>query len=551
MAKQLAHMIFAAGAFLLSGCHTFTVPMKHVVMFESDGTAVDPTGNAGNRKHSGLLSYRTYEDHEFDAHLDRMFAEIKQTPPVDNTRKILFFIHGGLNTQVGSLERLITPFEGSRTRVDLIKEADYYPIFINWKSSLWSSYFEHLWQIRQGERWPWYTGIPSALVIFPIDVTRSLVRAPLVWAQLIHSDLQTVNNAGYFFTTGLSDSVSTELLCRYNLSGKLDECTKNVRFQKPPYCVPFSIEARPKAFRPEERTPAENTFPIAVGEDLRRCTELDTRFVSYALTLPAKLAIAPILDTFGTSAWLNMQRRIHLLFHSEEEMRQSPITEEAKWRQELADIPASGGLSKFMKRFLREMAQDIADNAKQGLKWEVVLVGHSMGTIVMNELIQLYGEKLPITDILYLVAAATIEDYEDTLFPYLQTHPHTQFYNFMLHPIEERGEIQYDMGDLPPRGSLLAWLDTFLANPETLRHRTVGRYENFLRAVHDTPGNADGCVATKNCLRSRIHIRGFSAGVRETYRNPQSHSDVAERFRFWDSTCWRVDAPLERCVRSK
>jgi pimeloyl-ACP methyl ester carboxylesterase len=265
---------------------------------------------------------------------------------------------------------------------------------------------------------------------------------------------------------------------------------------------------------------------------------MNLRAATYALTFPMKLAIAPILDTFGTSAWINMQRRIHLLFHSDEEMQSSHITEGAKWRHELADIPASGGLSHFMKKLLDAKRYDT------GYDWEIVLVGHSMGAMVLNEIIQLYGNQLPVSKIIYLAAAASIEDYEDALFPYLEDNPETQFYNFMLHPIMERGEIQYEIGDLPPRGSLLTWLDTFLANPETLLHRRVGRYDNYLRALHDTPA-----CRSPQCLRRRIHIRSFSAGVDEAHRNPQSHSEMAERFRFWEPKCWKIDAPLEECVQ--
>jgi pimeloyl-ACP methyl ester carboxylesterase len=512
-------------------------------MFDRTGKAVDPKGNAGENRHSWLLSYAEYQDHEYAAHIGKMVTAIKQwgTPPKDGKpgkRKLLFFIHGGLNTQVGSLERMIDPFDGPKTRVDLIKQAGYYPIFINWKSSLWSSYFEHLWEIRQGERWSWYAGIPSAMVVFPIDVTRSLVRAPLVWGQLVYSDFQTINNTSNLSTPGLSDNISAELLCRYNLDRPLPVCVDQLRFKKPPYCFPFAIEANPPAFRPPVRKPATDTFPIAVGEDYRRCTEMNLRALSYALTFPVKLAVSPILDTFGTSAWINMQRRIHLLFHSDDEMQRSPITERAQRYYELANIPGSGGLSLFMKELIAAKEQD------KNYVWDVVLVGHSMGAIVLNEIIQLYGDKLPISNIIYLAAATSIEDYEDSVFPYLINHSETQFYNFMLHPIVEQGEIQYEMGDLPPRGSLLAWLDIFLANPETLLHRRVGRYDNYLRALHDTP-SCDSSL----CIRNRIHVRSFSAGLNEAHRNPQSHSEMAQRFRFWEAKCWKVDSPLEECIK--
>ncbi len=529
----------------ITGCQTFYVPTEHVIMFGRNGQAVDPTGNMGEGRHSTLLSYRHYETGEYEAHMDRVLTGITQwgSDSTDRTRKIMLFIHGGMNTQVGSLRRMTEEFEDEKTRIELSKKAGYYPIFINWRSSLWSSYFEHLWETRQGERWPWYAGIPSAMIIFPVDVTRSLVRAPLVWGQLIYNDFKTFDNAWNHFGPSLSDTISIELLCRYNLATPLQTCTDQLKLQKPPYCVPFPIEADPPAFRPPSRPPSRDTFPISIGSDEGRCTEKTLRAMSYLLTLPMKLAIAPILDTFGTSAWINMQRRIHLLFHSEEEMQLSPITRAAKSRRELATIPASGGFSRFMDEFIRAKEKDKEDN---GYNWDIIVVGHSMGAIVLNELIQLYGNKLSISHIIYLAAAASIEDYEDTIFPYLTTHDQTRFYNFMLHPIVERGEIQYEWGDLSPRGSLLTWLDTFLANPETLQHRRVGAYDNYLRGLHSTPICR---TAGDDCLRKRIHVRSFSAGMASADSNPQSHSEMAERFRFWNAKCWEVNTPSEECIK--
>jgi pimeloyl-ACP methyl ester carboxylesterase len=222
-------------------------------------------------------------------------------------------------------------------------------------------------------------------------------------------------------------------------------------------------------------------------------------------------------------------------------MQRSSITEGAQWRQELAEIPASGGLSIFIEQFLAAMKSD-------GNQWEIVLVGHSMGAIVVNELIQLYGERLIISNIVYLAAAASIEDYEDTLLPYLARHRETEFYNLMLHPIAERGEIQYEWGDLAPRGSLLTWLDMFLANPETLLHRRVGAYDNYLRALHSTPACKEE-DDNAQCLRRRIHVRSFSAGLDVANKNPQSHSELAERFQFWKAECWKVSTPPEECIK--
>jgi pimeloyl-ACP methyl ester carboxylesterase len=354
----------------------------------------------------------------------------------------------------------------------------------------------------------------------------------------VYNDLTTIPLITNLFGSSLQDEVATELLCRYNGRDPLADCTKQLQFQKPPYCgIFFVVESEPRAFRPPTGDLKDNTFPISAGEDLRRCAEMTGHFASYLVTFPAKLGIGPILDTFGTSAWDSMQRRIHLLFRKEEEMDDrngdSEIIQLARKDQSLATIEASGGFSMFLRALKQHM---------KGQQWELVLVGHSMGSIVINELLRAFGdEQLPITHIVYLAGAASVRDYEDSVWPFLKTHPQTQFHNFTLHPIEERSEIQYGMLDLPPRGTLLEWLDHFLADPITLMDRTVGRYDNFLKAVHDTPSE----------LRHRIHFRSFNAGRDVEKVNPQTHHDAGERFRYWESTCWGVDASLEQCVKMK
>ncbi|UVT21184.1 MAG: hypothetical protein H8K03_04490 [Nitrospira sp.] len=540
------HLILLVTVSMLTGCHTYIVPKEHVVMFDNDGTAVNPEGNLGPNRHMNLLlSYPRYSDAEYQGHIAKILEGINKGN-TQGPKKIMMFIHGGMNTQFDSIERIATEYEQGKTRPQLMKEAGYYPIFVNWKSSLWSSYFEHLFYIRQGHRWPWYVGWPSSLVMFPVDVTRSLVRAPLVWSMQVYNDLTTIPLINSLFGPSLQDEVATELLCRYNGRDSLEGCTKQLQFQKPPYCgLFFAVEADPPAHRPPTSTPNHQTFPIAVGEDLRRCAEMTGHFFSYLATFPAKLAIGPVLDTFGTSAWDNMQRRIHFLFHKEEEMDDrngnSEIIQTARQNHNLAMIEATGGLSVFLRALREHM---------KGEQWELVLVGHSMGTIVINELLRSFGDdQLPVTHIVFLAAAASIRDYEDSVWPFMRTHPQSKFHNFTLHPIEELSEIQYSLFDLPPRGTLLEWLDHFLADPITLKDRTVGRYDNFLKAMHDTPTELRPDI--RPGLRPRINFRSFNAGQRVEKENPQTHSDAGERFRFWESQCWAVNAQLGECIKPK
>lgn len=534
-----ARLSFLAASGLLliltSGCITIqkemTIPTQHVVMFDSDGKPVDPTGNVALNRHTDLWPYPQMSQGKYEEHMDNVFAHISKHPLEDGKRKILIFIHGGLNTQVDSLNHIMEKLDGKERYKHIIDE-HYFPIFINWKSSLWSSYFDHLLFVRQGERWNFLAGVFTAPVVLTVDIGRSILRAPLVWGALLRNDFKTVPYLNRDSSPSYPDEIATELLCRYRYKGD-SICTDTLKFKQPPYCAPIAFGGT-AGQRPSSVTgPEENTYPIVIGEDERRCSEMDAHFAAYVVTLPFKMLTAPVLDAFGTSAWDNMERRIQLLFSSEEELKRSDLTKAWKDRKDLAHLPASGGLAQF----LQEMVKHANTDKRGGVPWEIVIVGHSMGTIVANEIIRDLGGELPIHDVVYLAGATTVRDYEDTMYPYLRRLPDTRLYQFTLHPEAESGEIYDEAFDLAPRGSLLVWLDSFLANPLTLRDRTVGRYNNLLAVAHLTPER----------IRPQISIRTFSAGWAAKKNNPQTHSDVAGRFRFWKSECWQPEAPLDAC----
>jgi hypothetical protein len=217
-------------------------------------------------------------------------------------------------------------------------------------------------------------------------------------------------------------------------------------------------------------------------------------------------------------------------------------------RNEIATshIKPDGGLSVFLRR----LQQVIADPANGGRDaWEITLVGHSMGTIVLNQMVREFGMEptsavegsapparaaLPFNRIVYMAGAATVRDYQDSVLPYLRQNRDARMYHLILHPRAEIRE-RFDPGipylDLPPRGSLLVWVDEFLSTPETPLDRTVGRYENLLPAVHNTPDE----------VRGRVHIKAF--GVGSGVRGPQEHGDFTTHLKFWKSECWWTPGP--------
>ena len=479
---------------LLTGCSSIPqVPTEHIVMFSGRGNPVDPTGNIGcadkpapcNGSHFWLTEYPEMKRGLYDDYLSKLFAAMKRDAPVvGSKRRLLIFIHGGLNTQVGTIERAADLHKS-------IKEAGYFPIFVNWQSSLFSSYLDHLLYIRQGQDLG-VLGMPLAPFYLLTDVARSVARAPVVWLFQIWNDIQS-----WKMVTGPSETDAGRIAPDVEKEGIID-----LQWEK--------------------------------GDD-RDNTEMTLSAFSWFVTAPTKLLTAPFIDAFGKSAWDIMLRRTDLLYHTDGEFStESNVVKQARNEPGYQHVQADGGLSVFMRQLQAEIARNGGTNA-----WDITLVGHSMGTIVLNHMVRDFGTSpsgtMPFNQIVYMAAAATVKDYEDSIFPYLAKNHAAHFYHLTLHAIAEirdRWEpIRYV--DLPPRGSLLVWVDEFLANPGTLHDRTVGRFTNLTVALHDTPEE----------LRRRIHIKEFKVGASVKGTNPQKHGDFTDPFIFWKQECWQTKSP--------
>ena len=108
----------------------------------------------------------------------------------------------------------------------------------------------------------------------------------------------------------------------------------------------------------------------------------------------------------------------------------------------------------------------------------VTLVGHSMGTMVINLLVEAFPH-LSYRDIVFFSGAATINQTKAALDPLLREGKgNVRFYNLMLHPMNDAREITMAWR-WRPSGSLLVWIDDMLEHPDTLLDRTVGQWTNM------------------------------------------------------------------------
>ncbi len=533
----------------------YDVLKNHVIMFNLDGHPVDPTGNHGCREEKSRDKSYTYcegkfdivsdypelEEEDFKKHIFNILEKAKEHAETYKMEKIqlLFFVHGGLNTQKESLERVVgkgpDPNQENKTLRDLImKDKKFYPIFINWQSFLTSSYGDHLVNIRQGEKQPWSIGWPTAPIVLAVDIGRSLLRAPLVWGSMISNDGKTAPDIDEMFgpEKNLPDEVVQDLLCQ-NASSQEDcfqqfKASKSSSFSK---CRGQNENIRQALRRVNPK--ANPGVKLIIGVDERRCTEMAWNFLKYLITFPAKIVTSPFFDAFGKSAWDNMLRSIQLLFQVDEEFHYAKLYQEDILQP--SKRTSSGGLHLFLNELLNKIHENKSgskQSVKKELKWEITWVGHSAGTLIINEAIRRFGlpkEReitLPFNNIVYMAAAATLRDIETSVYPYLQNNSDHSFFHLMLHKRAEEGEIPWV--DLIPRGSLLVWIDQFLSNPLTHKERTAGRYENFFLDFH----------SIQKEIQSQISLRVFSNGEKVKFNNPMKHGEFTTRFRFWDEACW-------------
>lgn len=180
---------------------------------------------------------------------------------------------------------------------------------------------------------------------------------------------------------------------------------------------------------------------------------------------PLSMALLPFTQGFGAPAWGIMKRRV----------------DEATGTVATTVKTRPGGAARTLIEALRKWIEVKKDAAGQDQSYwrgtstqvTVTLVGHSMGALVINRLLQIADDPsfppgsppLPVDRIIYLVPACSINEAEQLLMPYLDRHPGTHFWLFTLNRRDESREIPLNgWAIFVPRGTLLTWIDTFLEN---------------------------------------------------------------------------------------
>lgn len=265
---------------------------------------------------------------------------------------------------------------------------------------------------------------------------------------------------------------------------------------------------------PESCQPNEPSHMVGVPfiDPTRKCENILTSRALRALDFPLNTVGMIAVDSYGGRAWSVMNRRAHLLYHHTDTDSENII-----------------GPMEYLTRVLEHAF------AKGGVlhnkEIEIDLIGHSMGAIVINQLI---GEKpgIPIKNIVHMASADTILSIDEIVMPYLMLEESVKngvkFYSLALHPRREHYERADGLlGFVAPRGSLLTYIDNLYNDYQTINDRTSGTWENIRYWV----GN--NRFSDNDQLKDRVSFRVFAYDGKW----PKKHGEFRQ-IRYWNRDCW-------------
>ncbi len=484
--------ILALAALCVSGCAGFDATqhpdlVRHAVSLDADGWPYCPVTERSYRYDvtrvagSGPLIPRDSGGaaNTFDEYMANLFYHMDRYFAATGGKRKILFYVHGGRNR---------PQESlHRTHVlsDLIQydsAADdaHYPIFISWPSGFWDTYAEALFEVRSGEKLDHIGPALTGPGSILYDLGLGLVRLPVTLFNQTAVDLTP------------AESIDTEAAA-----------------------IPAAGPAIPNP--PILGTYRDNrSFPVALWEA-----------ICYPTQLPAKMLTTVLVDRPGGTGWHNMQRRSRKLIRQPGEYRSDHPFESTP----------TGGLAVFFQ----SLAEHIA--AHPEVEYEVTLVGHSLGTCVINDLLADGGENLPVTNIVYMSAACSLQDANTILVPYLRRHQQAKLYLLMLNPVAEARERFLDqwyvpfLGEPLPKGSLLEWIDNYYEIQHSHLDRTLGKWNNVIPAKHIF---AD--------VANRVYMKAFDVDV-ASGSLPQKHAHLNHlpfwRKKYWDSRELAIDIPRE------
>ncbi|HEX4932951.1 MAG TPA: hypothetical protein VFV33_07225 [Gemmatimonadaceae bacterium] len=492
-----------------------TVPvLEHAVFMDYDGNGVEPSTSS---------RARVLTDTAYLRYVDRIMAHMAadtHSVTVDSasgrsTRRVLIYLQGGMNHLQAGMRTSARLLDAIRS--DSGDAGRTYPIFINWNSSLVSTLQERLGAVRiRGRTVP----VASQAFVLSSDLLAGVARYPFVWTRAAFdgparfaNDLRALDSA----TIGRSPRERAFLASSVAIDSR-DH--------------PAAIAVSRAAFHRTKREwllhhVPSLVFAVVPTRCFVNCRWRDAR-AGVVTWLPPKAFTTLLLSGLGKPAWEMMHRRTNLAFQRDERrLRRSDVV--------AAPHPNDGAVGVLLARLGEQVQRDT-------LAYELTVIGHSMGTIMANEMVRRRPD-LPWRHIVFLAGAASMREFSVGVLPYLQRAVDAgrpaDFYNLTLHPYADlRGwvgpQALKPASALLPYGSLLEYVDRYFVNDETRLEYTTGKYRNFAESAY---------IIEAGPVRGRVHLKAFGyrsgTGCDAARDLPYEHAHFQDpRVPFWRPAFW-------------
>lgn len=412
---------------------------------------------------SCLGNHSRYEQPEkLEDHLNIIKRRIETGGRAGNGtfNEITFIFHGGLVPQTTGMQEAIRLNRAILMDPLNTGSKRNYPLFINWRSGGIDAYAEQLLKIRKGERME----------------TVGKITAPVKLLSDIGRGISDMPSLGALEGKRLWDTLDKK---------KFNACTEEHE-QKGAIC------------------------PVDTNNGSKDALVT----AKYFLMTPFRILSAPFVNGAGRPAWENMVRRTRNTFWREP--RDGEKARRGVVRQAFDHLLVSDNDRQDRFYFKEEQQRCNFGNRK------INLIGHSMGTMIANDLLEAYPD-CQYQHIVFMAAAVSIREFIQVLPRLLENNQQVEFYNLSLQPRAEAREMSA-LGFVPS-GSLLEWIDEMYTPPNTKFDRTLGKWVNVREILETIP----------ETYRKNMTFRVFGVAEGE----PAKHGDFNNLdMCFWRKSFW-------------
>ncbi len=360
----------------------------------------------------------------FVQHAKDIRSRVKNPPP-GKTYHLLVFIHGGLNAEQDRLERAFVDANRMMRDAGVASDAP--------------------GGLEAGELWyPLFVTWPSGGIQSYVDQRVNYNQGDY------DSAFKRWSSPLYFLTDGVESVVRAPVAWAESISW-------------------FRVGLEPEVTKIGDRIGCAESGPNYRCAPVRGDNRAGSDEFWYwsPVGMVGRVVTVPVIDAVGQPAWDAMLSRTHMLMRK-------PFNVDAFAEAE-GKLDGKGDLW-----YLFNVISELPPHERPA----ITLIGHSMGAIVVNQILRNFSD-LPYRNIVFMGAAASVRDTLIALGQVTRDEPHPvpRFYNLCLHQLAEANEVGY-FGTVS-KGSLLEWVDRMYTTPATFADRTVGKWINAVMARGD------------------------------------------------------------------